>query len=774
MDGDRTTGNMAWAAFHHTTSRPVSGQPPDPHEHTHLLVFNATFDPEEQRIKAGQFAGLKRDGEYFAAVFDARFARELEALGLRIDRQGGKKWEIAGVPASVIANFSKRTDEIEDMAARLGITDPDRKAELGATTRAKKQKELTPAELRRAWLARLSDGERDALARVYGREIASDRQVTAREAVAFAIAHLSEQQSAFPERELKRVALLHGLGDVTPEEIAAELPRHGVITDVIGDRLMATTERLQAEERSIAGLAGRGLGAACPVGLADGLERGKLNDGQWEVTRGLLESSNRVNLVEGPAGAGKTTMLAAYDRGMQLAGESVTYLATTSKAAGVLAKDGFAVKTVAHFLLDERMQAAATGGRVVVDESSMLGHKDAVKLFQIAGKHDLKLIFVGDPMQHGSVPRGTFLRTLKEQGRITPFRLTEIMRQHDADYRAAAQLLSEGRTLDGFDALDAKKGWVQEIASDDDRYQAMATEYLQAAADGASCLVVSPTHAEAAHITAHIRSELRQAGKLGTEERTFSRLVAVNVSEAERGLATSYRPGDVVQFHQNAKGGFQKGQRLMVTDPALVPLAEAEKFSLYRPESVSLSVGDKIRFTGTVKAFKGDHKYKNGDTLSVAAFTPGGNLRLSDGRVIAADAGHFRHAFVETSFGAQGQTVQRVILGMSASSLGATNQEQMYVCASRARDKLSLFTDDKEAVKAAIQRSSQKVAALDIQPGRTAEPKRPQLLLDHLERAHRLATMTRRCAPRASTPSMSPLAARTLAEQPERQARHGR
>ena len=784
-DTDRTTGNFAYAAFHHSTSRPVDGQPPDMNDHTHLLVFNVTHDPVEDRCKAGQFAGLKRDGEYYATVFDSLYAGELERLGFRIERQGGKKWKVAGITDAMIATFSKRKDEIEDVAARLGITDPERKAELGASTRSKKQKELTLPELRRAWLAQLTDADRDALARVYGREIAADRQVTAGEAVGFAIAHLSEQQSAFPERELVRVALLHGLGDVTLEQVRAELPRQGVIVDEIDGRLMATTESLQAEERYIAGIAGRGLGAADPVGVADGLERGRLNDGQWQVTRGLLESSNRVSLVEGPAGAGKTTMLAAYDSGMRLAGEPVAYLATTVKAAKVLAEDGFSVKTVAHFLLDERMQAAARGGRVVIDESSMLGHKDAVRLFQVAQRNHLKLVFVGDPMQHGSVPRGTFLRTLKEQGLITPFRLTEIMRQQDPEYRAAAQLLSEGRTLDGFNALD-KKGWVHEVEDDTARYQAMAAEYLQAVGSGTSCLVVSPTHKEAAAITAEIRSQLRQAGKLGTQEREFTRLVAVNASEAERGQATTYRPGDIIQFHQNAKGGFKKGERLTVTDPAALPLSEAGKFSLYRPEAVGLSVGDKIRFTGNVKAYKGDHTYKNGDTLTVAAFTPGGNVRLSDDRVIAASAGHFRHAFVETSFGAQGQTVQRVILGMSAASLGATNQEQMYVSASRARERLALFTDDREAVKAAIQRSSQKVAALDLQPDRAAEARRSRLLLDHLERQRRLAAMSRKRTAPEPTPPMPPPerarrfrlppthAERASAEQQGRGASHGR
>ena len=69
---------------------------------------------------------------------------------------------------------------------------------------------------------------------------------------------------SFPERELKRVALLHGLGSVTPEQVAAELPRQGVITAEIDGRLMATTDELQAEERFISGFAAAGRGTVVP------------------------------------------------------------------------------------------------------------------------------------------------------------------------------------------------------------------------------------------------------------------------------------------------------------------------------------------------------------------------------------------------------------------------------------------------------------------------------------------------------------------------------
>ncbi|HYV38744.1 MAG TPA: MobF family relaxase, partial [Gemmataceae bacterium] len=51
---DRTTGNMVWAEFIHTTSRPVDGLP-DPQLHAHVFAFNTTYDDEERRWKAGQF-----------------------------------------------------------------------------------------------------------------------------------------------------------------------------------------------------------------------------------------------------------------------------------------------------------------------------------------------------------------------------------------------------------------------------------------------------------------------------------------------------------------------------------------------------------------------------------------------------------------------------------------------------------------------------------------------------------------------------------------------
>lgn len=726
-DHDIITGNMLTVGFDHATARPKDADTlPDPHWHKHLLVWNATRRPDG-RIHAGQFGDIVRDKPYYRAAFYSRLADKLEGLGYAIDRRGGTEWEIAGVPKSIIDKFSKRTDQIEAEAAKRGIADAAIKAELGAKIRANKQKELTLPELRTAWNAQLDQAERRALARVYRKEIAPGKDVTPAEAVAFALAHLGEKLSVFPERELKRVALLHGLGSVTPDQLAAELDRQGVITCDIDGRRMATTDALQREEDYIVGQAMGGRGSVASIGVDAGLSRtikgGKLNDGQWNAVIGLLESQNRVNLLEGPAGAGKSSLLAKFKEGMERAGQSVTWLATTTDAAGVLAKDGFQVDTVARFLLDEKMQTAARGSRVVVDETSLLGHKDAVKLFELAERLDLKLIFVGDPMQHGSVARGALMRVLKDYGGVKPFKLTDILRQENPAYRDAAKLLSEGRTLEGFDAIDGM-GRIEEIADATDRYLHLAADYRQALDDKKSVLVVTPTHAEAQGITAAIRRELRDAGRLGQEEREFTRLVPVDRSEAERSQPSTYRGGPLVlQFHQNAKG-FTKGDRLTVTDPAAVPLEHAGKFSLYRPETIALAVGDRLRFTGNVKTLDGKHTLKNGMGRDITGFTAKG-IELDNGWVIPADAGHLRHGFVETSFGSQGKTVQRVILGMSAASIPAMNMENLYVSASRAKEWIRLYTDDKADIREAVKRSSRKLAALDLRPKRQQPPFEP-------------------------------------------------
>ena len=59
----------------------MDGKGADPHLHRHVVVFNATFDPDEGRIKAAEVTPLLLKRPLFQALFHAQLAKNVQALG---------------------------------------------------------------------------------------------------------------------------------------------------------------------------------------------------------------------------------------------------------------------------------------------------------------------------------------------------------------------------------------------------------------------------------------------------------------------------------------------------------------------------------------------------------------------------------------------------------------------------------------------------------------------------------------------------------------------
>ena len=307
QDSDRTTGNMVWAEFIHTTSRPIDGMP-DPQLHAHVFAFNTTWDEEEDRWKAGQFRELKRDAPYFQAAFRVRLAGKLQELGFGVERKRDD-FEIAGVPADVLKRFSRRTAKIETEAEEQNITDPDRKAELGAETREKKDKTIGWERLRMEWDARLTDDERQRWppfmpASKHGAPAEGEAG-----AVDYAIEHSYAREAVVPERKLATEALKRGLGAVTVEGVLSELSNRPLIRSQVEGRPMATTEEMLALEKHLIDFAREGRGRCRPLGDPKRpCSREWFNEGQKAAVRHVLGSRDRVMIIRGVAGTGKTTL----------------------------------------------------------------------------------------------------------------------------------------------------------------------------------------------------------------------------------------------------------------------------------------------------------------------------------------------------------------------------------------------------------------------------------------------------------------------------------
>jgi len=158
---NRTTSNMVWGEFIHTTSRPVNGNP-DPHLHIHAYAFNATYDEQEQQIKAGKFRNLKRDGNYYEAYFHSELSNSISEMGLNVERKG-RFWEIADIERETIEKFTNRTLQIEETANQYGITNNDTKARLARFNREQKEYSATKDELRSQWESRLTEQEKTTI-----------------------------------------------------------------------------------------------------------------------------------------------------------------------------------------------------------------------------------------------------------------------------------------------------------------------------------------------------------------------------------------------------------------------------------------------------------------------------------------------------------------------------------------------------------------------------------------------------------------------------------
>jgi hypothetical protein len=273
-----------------------------------------------------------------------------------------------------------------------------------------------------------------------------------------------------------------------------------------------------------------------------------------------------------------------------------------------------------------------------------------------------------------------------------------------------------------------------------------------------TALVVSPTNAEARHVTTAIRDALKAAGKLSTKEREFTSLRSRNLTEAERGDGANYREGEVIQFHQNAKG-FKRGERVTVSNAgasplagihvtrsdgsaALLPYTETKKAQVYQPQTLALAGGDKLRITQNgftqetrrgLLGNRGKDRLNNGAVYEVDGFTRGGDIKLTNGFVVPKNYGGLTHGYVVTSHASQGKTVDVSLVALGSESFTAANREQLYVSLSRGREAVRLYTDDKEAMFDAVQHSSARLSATELmQAKHPPKPKRKAGIAERL------------------------------------------
>lgn len=718
--------NLLVATFRHDLSREA-----DPQLHTHAVVINATQRPDGQ-WRALEQSEFYRQQKLMGALYRNELALEVQKLGYDIRiTHGDGRFELAHISATQVEAFSTRSRAIEAALAAQGTTREAasaRQKEVATLATRDKKVDVDRHALREQWRDKshaLGIDYRPALnATAPAPEL---RETAARPSVIYAIEHTTERQAIVNHAQLLRGALERGTGKTDLQSIQAEIVRASQFGTLIRAGERYTTQAAQTLEREMLALEQRGRGAMTPIMARAQAERSlaalSLNDEQRAAATLVVASDARVSAIQGSAGTGKTTMLQHANELAEAQGYRVIGLAPSAAAARELGKSGIESQTIAAFRQRDAV-GLSEKSLIIVDEAGMVATKDMHDVLHQAEAANARIVLVGDVQQLKAIEAGRPFAQLQEAG-MTRVEMGEIQRQRDPELKRAVELAAKGETARSLATLERH---VIEIPTNRERYLAIAKDYaLLDAETRRETLIVAGTHTARTAINDNVRVELGLAGN-GI---TVTALERKDLTDAQTKSSLSYQSGDIVQAQKHYESlGLRRGELATVIDgaagrvmlerddgervqwrPALQP-----KMTAYHVHEREFAVGDQVRISANdhVRGLvNGDHAMVQMIDRERQTIT----LQKTDGSEIKLDAAkplHLDHGYCSTVHAAQGQTRERVLIEADTASV-TSNESGYYVAISRAREDVTLYTDDKLLLPEALGREDTKAAALDLQ-----------------------------------------------------------
>jgi conjugative relaxase-like TrwC/TraI family protein len=744
VDGERSTertGNFIVARFEHDTSRAQ-----DPQTHTHAVIVNAT-QREDGAWRALSNEKLYEHKMAAGAVYRAELASEVQKLGYEVERTGSDgRFEIGGLGKNDLESFSQRSAVIREAMHDHGL-EGGKAAERAALMTREAKSSVSREELHGEWYARakaqglnLEEVVEQAKERAGAEQPISEARDAAGEGVRWATEHLAERHSVFAQHDLERYATQQVVGKATfreVREVMEQMERSGELIK-LGDAY-TTFSALKTEQETI-GLMREGQGQVSPLlsreQAAQTIQGESLTTGQARAAIHLLSSEDRFVGVEGRAGTGKTTMLNLVREEAAQQGYEVRGLAISASAARTLETEaGIASQTVAQFLSERdkpNVDAGKGEGRTiyVMDESSLIGARDARDVMKAIIAEGARGVFMGDRVQLGAVQAGKPFAVLVDKGMSTE-QMSEIVRQRDQDLRAVVEKASVGMGAETITQLE-QSGRLVEVADRSSRLDAVAQEYLMHDRVGQEhTLVLTGSRADRSELNGRIREGLKEQGVIAGQEIRAEVLVARGLTKAQIKDTESFGEGDVIRFGKNYSSlqvnRNEYGRVMTVGTDSNTVTVQMERdgrtvewnprlhstVEVYRGEERTIQSGDSIRWT------RNDYEqdYRNGDIAKITVDQEAGTAMAEtrSGRQIAMDLStdrHWDHGYALTVAGSQGRTVDQVIYHADSEQIG-TNREAFYVAVSRAKDEVTIFTDNSTSLKDAVRESRGQSSAIE-------------------------------------------------------------
>lgn len=448
---------IAGVTYLHKTSR--AG---DPHLHHHALVHNRVlYNDRWYSIDGKSFmAEAKTAGCVADAVARASLHRDLGWHFTGVDPHVGTS-DATGVDRETIQGWSRRSSQIAEWCGAHGVEGDAAEATGQKATRDDKDLSKAAEDWHREWAARAkaegmdwrSIGAAETLAVEQPREVdpeqvlrtAVERHSTVtRSEVARVAAAMLPYDAEQPDAVLARVEALTDAAVATGVKLDAASKQGDFLTPRRSGResdTRYTTQDVLDLELSALDNAGT-MDPDLSTDPSLVRETEQVNGPQRDTLRDLVAGETVGQVVEAPAGAGKTTSLRAARLAWEADGRRVLGIAPTGKAAGGMQTEGAVsdASTIAS-VLGKIQRGEGTGWRrgdiVVMDEAGMVGSLTLARMLSEAKSAGARLVMVGDRAQLQAVKERSGLYSLLADSLPNTTRLNTVHRQRDRAEAAA-------------------------------------------------------------------------------------------------------------------------------------------------------------------------------------------------------------------------------------------------------------------------------------------------------------------------------------------------
>ena len=483
-------------------------------------------------------------------------------------------------------------------------------------------------------------------------------------------------------------------------------------------------------------IAGRNRHESLGQGKAWTVTDRNLDAGQLAAVELVMSNRDLAVAIAGKPGAGKSRAIAQASAAIQQATGAKPFVLAPSARAVEAVREAAAAEdamTVDRLRVDSRLQKEAAGRVFFCDEASFLDNARAEWLLTFVRDHHCRVVFWGDPRQHDAVERGTPFADLLDDQTLARADLEKIYRQTNPQLLAAVEDYHARRLEAGFDRLEQAK-MIRERDTEAQALQQLVEDSISFYKKGQDPLVIALRHSHGDAIAAATRQRLQAEGLLDAEDHLVTRLERVDLTDTQRSDPVCYQPGQVVQFHRLAEGGFKSGKqyevkrvhagRVMVQTQddkeKPLPLHQPKAFQVYRQTILPIAVGERVMVTQN-NARRGLY---NGDLVKVQKIE-GHLLHLDNHRVLDASQGlHLRQGYSVSSQASQGHQCDVTLAFLPASAENQIDAKQMTVTVSRAREQLRIYTDSTAVLREAATRSGDRESATEH--ARQAQGREPE------------------------------------------------